>query len=102
MSYIITFNNNFFHVNKYDKYNNRVTIQIKYVPYYKTLMDYLLKYDKIEITMEKYMNYMFLLIPSLGMYLYEGKWFTKFVNTKKIKYYDIAKIIYIFYYNYIY
>jgi hypothetical protein len=95
-------NNNYFNLTKYDKRGNKNTTEIKYNSYYKELADFLSAYKYIEVTIEKKMYYMFLIIPSFGMYLYEGIWFSKMVNTNKIKFYDIAKLIYIFYYNNIY
>ena len=102
MSYTLSFNNKYFYLIKYDKFGNKTTTEVKYNSYYKELADFLSDYKYIEVTIEKEMYYMFIIIPSFGMFFYEGEWFSKMVNTNNIKFYDIAKLIYIFYYNYIF
>ena len=93
MSYIIKFKDNKFKVD-----NNNEIFAIDYENYYKELKDFLLENEFIELTMEKKMTYFFL-TSKFGLKLYKSEYFTKYINTNHIPFYDIAKITYIFYIN---
>jgi hypothetical protein len=41
----------------------------------------------------------FFLTSKFGLKLYKSEYFTKMINTNNIEFYDIAKIVYIFYIN---
>jgi len=93
MSYIIKFSEDNFIVSS----TNNILV-VNYDKYYKELKDFLVEYDYIEITMEKEMRYFFL-TSKFGLKLYKSEYFTKMINTNNIEFYDIAKIVYIFYIN---
>jgi len=93
MSYIIKFCENKFIVSG----NNEILL-LDYDKYYKELKDFLDNYKYIEITMETEMKYFFL-TTKFGLKLYKSEYFTKIINTNEIEFYDIAKIVYIFYIN---
>ena len=93
MSYIIKFKENSFIVSG----NNEILV-IDYDKYYCELKNFLEENDYIELTMEKEMRYFFL-TTKYGLKLYKSEYFTKMINTNNISFYDIAKIVYIFYIN---
>jgi len=93
MSYIIKFKENKFIIS-----SDREILLLDYEKYYKDLKDFLVDYDYIELTMEKGMMYFFL-TTKFGLKLYKSEYFTKMCNTNNIEFYDLAKIVYIFYIN---
>ncbi len=93
MSYIIKFSEDKFIVSS----DNEILV-IDYDKYYSELKDFLVEFDFIELTMEREMRYFFLTIK-FGLFLYKSEYFTKFNNTNIIPFYDLAKIVYIFYIN---
>ena len=93
MSYIIKFIENKFVVSG----NNEILI-LDYDKYYRELRDFCIQNNYIELTMEKQMKYFFL-TTKYGLKLYKSEYFTKLHNTNDIPFYDLAKIVYIFYIN---